>query len=164
MIERSTILRAHDVAVVLADSAGKFPMVDAITSDFAYVRLHGADELYVSGYSDEKLDSWAAKVNGFVADGLDTFVYFDNDAKVHAPYNAMSLLNASSARALTGLRALDSDERRERRRRQWSDGCVAGRFEAGSDLDQGRLAATEPQKLTATGRPCASATGTVSSG
>jgi len=86
------ILRDHDVAIVLADSAGKFPVVDVITSDFAYVRLHGADELYVSGYSDERLDSWAKKVRAFVDDGLDTFVYFDNDAKVHAPYNALSLM------------------------------------------------------------------------
>ena len=66
-------------------------MVEDVTSDFAYVRLHGADELYVSGYTEAALDKWAVKINGFTSAGLDTFVYFDNDAKVHAPYDAMSL-------------------------------------------------------------------------
>ena len=31
-----------------------------ITADFCYVRLHGDQELYVSGYSDEALDGWAS--------------------------------------------------------------------------------------------------------
>jgi uncharacterized protein YecE (DUF72 family) len=87
------ILRDHDIAIVIADTAGKWPMVEEITSDFAYLRLHGADELYVSGYTDDALDRWADKVNGLTAAGLDTFVYFDNDAKVHAPYNALSLIS-----------------------------------------------------------------------
>jgi uncharacterized protein YecE (DUF72 family) len=62
-----------------------------VTADFAYVRLHGADELYVSGYTDEGLDEWAAKVRAWAATG-DVFVYFDNDAKVMAPRDAMALL------------------------------------------------------------------------
>ncbi len=90
--ERFTdLLRAHDVAAVLADTAGRWPMLDAVTSDFVYVRLHGADELYVSGYTDEALDAWADRVCRWRDDGLDTYVYFDNDAKVRAPYDAMAL-------------------------------------------------------------------------
>ncbi|MGN6869887.1 MAG: DUF72 domain-containing protein [Solirubrobacteraceae bacterium] len=85
------LLREHEVAMVVADSAGRFPQIREVTTDFAYVRLHGADELYVSGYSDEKLDDWAAYVCGIAETGRDVFVYFDNDAKVHAPYNAMTL-------------------------------------------------------------------------
>jgi uncharacterized protein YecE (DUF72 family) len=92
------LLREHDVAMVVADSAGKFPMIRAVTSDFAYVRLHGADELYVSGYSDEKLAEWADYVGAIVADGRDVYVYFDNDAKVHAPYNAICLAEIIAAR------------------------------------------------------------------
>ena len=86
------VLRAQDVAIVVADTAGRWPMVDAVTSGFVYVRLHGADELYVSGYTPEALDHWAGQVRRWLADGLDTFVYFDNDAKVRAPYDAMALL------------------------------------------------------------------------
>jgi uncharacterized protein YecE (DUF72 family) len=65
--------------------------IRTVTTDFGYVRLHGADELYVSGYSDETLEDWAATVVRFAEDGRDVFVYFDNDAKVHAPYNAICL-------------------------------------------------------------------------
>ena len=38
---------------VLADTAGRWPKVEQVTSDFVYVRLHGDEELYASGYSDD---------------------------------------------------------------------------------------------------------------
>jgi uncharacterized protein YecE (DUF72 family) len=85
------LLRAHGVAAVTADTAGKWPMIEEQTADFSYVRLHGAEELYTSGYSDEGLDAWAAKVRAWGQD-RDVFVYFDNDVKVHAPYDAMGLM------------------------------------------------------------------------
>ena len=49
--EATKLLREHDIATVLADTAGKWPKVDEDTSDFRYVRLHGDAELYASGYS-----------------------------------------------------------------------------------------------------------------
>ncbi|MEP7053616.1 MAG: DUF72 domain-containing protein [Actinomycetota bacterium] len=85
------LLRTHDIALVTADTAGKWPFLLDQTSDFAYVRLHGSQELYVSGYSDELLDVWAERILGWGAGGRDVFVYFDNDVKVHAPYNAICL-------------------------------------------------------------------------
>ena len=85
------LLRAHDIALVTADTAGKWPFMEDQTSDFAYVRLHGAEELYVSGYTDEALDAWAEKCKRWSDGGRDVFVYFDNDVKVHAPYNAICL-------------------------------------------------------------------------
>ena len=30
-------------------------------------------------------------MRGWESDGLDVFVYFDNDAKVHAPFDAIAL-------------------------------------------------------------------------
>ncbi|WP_210649411.1 DUF72 domain-containing protein [Nocardioides sp. SYSU D00065] len=86
------LLRAHDIGMVVADSAGTWPMFDEITSDVAYVRLHGDTELYASGYSEAALDHWAAKVRAWESAGLDVYVYFDNDAKVHAPFDAISLM------------------------------------------------------------------------
>lgn len=85
------LLRAHDVALVTADTAGKWPLLLDQTSTFAYVRLHGDEELYVSGYSDAALDTWAERVRAWGASGRDVFVYFDNDVKVRAPYDAMAL-------------------------------------------------------------------------
>jgi uncharacterized protein YecE (DUF72 family) len=93
------LLRAHDIALVCADTAGKWPMFEDVTSDFAYVRLHGADELYVSGYDDAALDRWAAKIQGWHENA---YIYFDNDVKVRAPFDAEGLaqrLGISSADA-----------------------------------------------------------------
>ena len=86
------LLHDHDIAVVVADTAGKWPLIQEVTSDFVYVRLHGSEELYVSGYTDEALDAWAAKLVDWRARGLDSYVYFDNDVKVHAPFDALALL------------------------------------------------------------------------
>ena len=88
------LLRERDVAVVIADTAGKWPLLEALTADFVYIRLHGDQELYVSGYSDEALDMWAAKIRAWSGGGTgrqDVFVYFDNDVKVRAPFDAMAL-------------------------------------------------------------------------
>ena len=51
----------------------------------------GDEELYASGYSSDALDRWAEKVRAWDGAGLDVFVYFDNDAKVHAPFDAIAL-------------------------------------------------------------------------
>jgi uncharacterized protein YecE (DUF72 family) len=102
-------LRRHGVALVIADTAGKWPFMEDLTADFVYIRLHGDEELYTSGYTDAALHSWAAKIriwrtggnprNAKVTapslpprkTGRDVFVYFDNDVKVRAPYDAMKL-------------------------------------------------------------------------
>jgi uncharacterized protein YecE (DUF72 family) len=86
------LLARHGVACVLADTAGRWPRVDRVTSDVAYVRLHGDKELYASGYDDAALDAWAAKCRAWDQDGLDVFVYFDNDAKGFAPHDAVRLI------------------------------------------------------------------------
>jgi uncharacterized protein YecE (DUF72 family) len=88
----AALLRAHGVALVLADSAGTWPVFDERTADLVYVRLHGADELYASGYTGTALAAWAERVRGWRSAGATVHVYFDNDAKVHAPRDAVTLL------------------------------------------------------------------------
>jgi uncharacterized protein YecE (DUF72 family) len=85
------LLREHAIAVVVADTAGKWPLIRQVTADFAYVRLHGDVELYTSGYSPGALAEWAALLRGWAGQGHDTYVYFDNDVKVRAPFDAMAL-------------------------------------------------------------------------
>ena len=103
------LLREHDIGLVVADTAGKWPFIEDVTSDFIYVRLHGDEELYVSGYTEAALKEWARKIRAWAKGanpsgtrllgslapvakrGRDVFVYFDNDAKVRAPYDAMAL-------------------------------------------------------------------------
>lgn len=102
------LLRKHDVAFVFADTAGKWPYTEDITSDFVYIRLHGDSELYVSGYTEKAQREWARKIKQWrsgrqpgdatliarraaVVGERDVYVYFDNDAKVKAPHDAKRL-------------------------------------------------------------------------
>jgi uncharacterized protein YecE (DUF72 family) len=87
------LLRRHDVGLVVSDAGDKWPRFEEVTSDLVYVRLHGAEELYTSGYAPQALDEWAARISSWAGQGLDVLVYFDNDAKVHAPYDALALMD-----------------------------------------------------------------------
>ena len=88
----TALLREHGVALVLSDSAGTWPVFDEVTADLVYLRLHGQDELYAGGYPAEALDSWAERIHGWAGAGHDVVCYFDNDMKVHAPFDAQALL------------------------------------------------------------------------
>lgn len=85
------LLRKHDVALVVADTAGKHPDFTDVTADFIYVRLHGGEELYSSSYGDESLRAWKRRIQDWSGGQRDVYVYFDNDAKVHAPFDAQRL-------------------------------------------------------------------------
>jgi len=107
------LLRAHRIALVVADTAGKWPFLEDVTGDFVYVRLHGDKKLYVSGYTPAALKRWEERITAW-SQGQDpkstakyaqhaspkpppkrkhrdVFVYFDNDVKVRAPYDTMNL-------------------------------------------------------------------------
>jgi uncharacterized protein YecE (DUF72 family) len=104
------LLREHRVALCIADSAKRYPDFDEVTADFVYVRLHGATKLYASGYARRTLERWAARIGQWRerADTRDVFVYFDNDAKVRAPFDARTLMNM-----VHGVRATTEPERFE---------------------------------------------------
>jgi uncharacterized protein YecE (DUF72 family) len=87
------LCRQFGVALVVADTAGRFTWVDEVTAELVYVRLHGDQELYVSGYTDQGIDWWAGRVRGWAdTPGVQhVYVYFDNDAQAHAPYDARRL-------------------------------------------------------------------------
>jgi uncharacterized protein YecE (DUF72 family) len=104
------MLRRHRIALVVADTAGRWPLLEDLTADFVYVRLHGDVELYASDYSERALDHWAQRIERWQGGGQaddarlaapgslppkrrsrDVYVYFDNDVKVHAPYDAAAL-------------------------------------------------------------------------
>lgn len=105
------LLRKYKVALVVADTAGKWPQREDVTADFMYLRLHGAEELYASGYTEEALDRWAERINAWRHGGepddaqrisdkrgpkrasRDIYCYFDNDIKVRAPFDARRLID-----------------------------------------------------------------------
>lgn len=108
------LLREHDIGLVVADTV-EWPLLLDVTSNFVYVRLHGSEQLYVSGYEADAIERWAQRVvqwaRGQTPPALDeqgerarrvsphvakqeprdVFVYFDNDAKVRAPADAAAL-------------------------------------------------------------------------
>lgn len=85
------LLEAWNCALVISDTAGKYPCVEQVTANFVYVRLHGSTTLYASDYSEAELDAWAGRARQWLEHGLDVYVYFDNDALAHAPRNARAL-------------------------------------------------------------------------
>jgi uncharacterized protein YecE (DUF72 family) len=120
------LLRRHKIALVCADTV-EWPRLLDVTADFLYLRLHGSEILYASGYDDIALDVWAERIAAWarggeprdlwkqghvpdparthVPEGIyallapapqrakrDVYVYFDNDAKVRAPFDAKGLI------------------------------------------------------------------------
>jgi uncharacterized protein YecE (DUF72 family) len=86
------LLRKHGIGLVVADTAGKWPRMFQVTADFVYVRLHGDIKIYTSGYTDRALAGWARRIRAWDRDGRDVYVYFDNDVKVNAPFDALKLM------------------------------------------------------------------------
>ena len=103
-------LRRHGVALVVADTAKRWPLLEDVTAGFMYLRLHGDKELYASGYTPAALRAWARRLRAWMKGGQprdarrvaaesnppkrasrDVYVYFDNDQKVCAPFDAMAL-------------------------------------------------------------------------
>lgn len=116
------LLRAHNVALVIAETAGLWPMVHDITADFVYLRLHGDKELYRSGYSDKALERWARRIRAWSTGAepedarkvlnkkppssteRDIYCFFDNtDVKLRAPVDAQTLMRKLGLQPGTGL-------------------------------------------------------------
>jgi uncharacterized protein YecE (DUF72 family) len=103
------LLRDQNVALVVADTAGRWPYAEDVTADFVYARLHGDKQLYVSGYTRQALARWRDRLIAWSKGGepedaarisatrpphrasRDVFCYFDNDVKVKAPRDARAL-------------------------------------------------------------------------
>jgi uncharacterized protein YecE (DUF72 family) len=90
------LLRANDIALVTADTAGTWPYLEHQTASFGYVRLHGDTELYASAYGPAALANWAEKIGAWGAAG-DVYVYFDNTSRAAAPHDARQLTELLSS-------------------------------------------------------------------
>ena len=104
------LLRANRAALVVADTAGAWPYREDVTADFLYLRLHGDREIHKSGYTDRALARWSERIAAWAAGrepadarridprparkwgARDVYVYFDNDVKVRAPFDADRLM------------------------------------------------------------------------
>jgi len=85
------VLRAHGAAMVAADSS-RYPRAPlAASPPFAYLRFHGPGAMFASSYSDARLREWAQRIGAWLAEGLDVYAYFNNDAEGCAVRNALRL-------------------------------------------------------------------------
>jgi uncharacterized protein YecE (DUF72 family) len=86
------LLAAHGCGYCVMSGA-ELPCVLRVTTDFAYVRMHGPDHhhLYAGSYSDADLAWWTARIGEWAAAGRDVFVYFNNDGDANAVRNARTL-------------------------------------------------------------------------
>ncbi len=137
----------RDVGLVVANTV-EWPLLLDVTSDLAYVGLHGSEQLCASSYSDAEGEVWARRAVQWAAGETpaaderawlvdeeaaavrprDVFVYFDNDAKVHAPFDAEDLRRKVDGR--WGRRSSDRRWRGIRARRGFAgrrEGRSAGR-------------------------------------
>ena len=91
------ILRSHNVAFCTFHLAGVLSPLE-ITADFAYIRLHGPGDAYQGSYDENSLSQWADQIGQWRAEGLEIYIYFDNDEKGHAPRDALRLLAKVNSR------------------------------------------------------------------
>jgi uncharacterized protein YecE (DUF72 family) len=61
------------------------------TSQTVYVRMHGAQMLYASCYSEDELRWWAGQIAEVLSQGHQVYAYFNNDAYGYAVQNAQRL-------------------------------------------------------------------------
>lgn len=85
-----TALSDHHAALVISDYHS-LPLVQRITADFTYVRLHGGH--FGVGYTTDELRTWAERLQWHLDDGIDAYVYFNNDPDGHAPHDARTLID-----------------------------------------------------------------------
>lgn len=84
------LLRRHGAALCIYHLAGyQSPM--ELTTDFAYVRLHGPAAAYAGNYNNAALRRWAQRIHDWEHDLQAIYVYFDNDEAGFAPRNALEL-------------------------------------------------------------------------
>lgn len=88
--ETAGLLQEYNCANCISDAAD-WPMWDQVTSDLAYVRLHGNTETYVSSYTEQELQKWAERIQSWLQQGKCVHVYFDNTDGTAAPRNALRL-------------------------------------------------------------------------
>jgi uncharacterized protein YecE (DUF72 family) len=89
------LLKKYNCAFCIYELNGHVSPIKT-TADFVYLRLHGPGNKYQGSYSDETLLKWATLCKEWLKT-KDVFVYFDNDEKAFAVYNAMKLKELTGA-------------------------------------------------------------------
>jgi uncharacterized protein YecE (DUF72 family) len=81
------LLEKYGVALCVHDMIENHPR--RLTADWTYLRFHGSH--YSGSYSSQFLTALARRLGDYADDGVDAYVYFNNDAEGHAVRNAQAL-------------------------------------------------------------------------
>ena len=84
------MLRDENISLCLSDHHDA-PAPWKRTADFVYVRGHGPGGRYMGHYPTKTLQEWAKYIKSWKKQGCDVYVYFDNDQKSAAPFDASQL-------------------------------------------------------------------------
>jgi uncharacterized protein YecE (DUF72 family) len=84
------LLARHRAASCVYDLAGVQSPAE-LTTDFAYVRLHGPAGPYQGCYSRDALATWAERLREWASRLAEIYIYFDNDEAGYAARNALEL-------------------------------------------------------------------------
>ena len=85
------VLDHHGAALCVHDMARAAPVAEANDAPFVYVRRHGPMARYQGSYSDEQVRADARDIEGWLAQGKDVYVYYNNDRGGNALRDARRL-------------------------------------------------------------------------
>lgn len=85
------LARSKGMAIVHSDHP-EYPLIEADTADFAYVRVMKAEEGLVEGYSKADLDRWTDYARAIASRGKDVYLFFISGAKIRNPAAARAVI------------------------------------------------------------------------
>ena len=96
--EFTDLLADHNISFVMADAGKRYPHYEAMTADIIYLRFHGREKLYASDYDGRMLRPYAVKIETWLEEGKEVWVFFNNDYGGFAVENAKKLEGMIKAR------------------------------------------------------------------
>ena len=93
------VLREHGAALCVYDRSGEHSPLE-VTADFVYLRMHAPAGGMARPYNDRELADWVNTIGNWLSQGLDVYVYFNNDPLGHAPRDAGRMAEMLVAKGL----------------------------------------------------------------
>ena len=89
--ESIALMKKYNIAFVISQSGINFPYAELVTAQHIYVRFHGPESLYASGYTTAQLEKFAGMFLNWQKQGHSVWAFFNNDIGGHAVRNAEEL-------------------------------------------------------------------------
>jgi uncharacterized protein YecE (DUF72 family) len=89
--ESLLLMGEYDISFAIGDSGKRFPYFETATNSTVFIRFHGRKILYATLYTDRELRLFAKKIAGWLIEGLEVWVFFNNTMFGFAIENAKKL-------------------------------------------------------------------------